>query len=114
MVVLFLGLGISTNFFGGCTSLYFYLHCIACIFPYILVSLCGHVFFVTAMDLKAVIFCISLMDTDAAYILKCLLVICSSSQNCLKFISPFTDLFTCLGNFGSSLYVLDIKPLSQV
>lgn len=70
-------------------------------------------FFVTAMDLKAVIVCISLMDTDVAYILKCLLVICSSSsKNCLKFVSPFTDLFTCLGNFGSSLYLLDIKPVS--
>lgn len=66
------------------------------------------------MDFKAVIFCISLMDIDVAYILKCLLVICSSSQNHLKFISPFTDLFICFGNFGSSLYVLDIKPLSQV
>lgn len=55
------------------------------------------------------------MDIDVAYILKCLLVICSSSsQNHLKFISPFTDLFICFGNFGSSLYVLDIKPLSQV
>ena len=69
-------------------------------------------------NLRAVLICISLMTEDVEYFLKCLSVMLDSSVESSLFrpvphflIVLFVLLMT---NFLSSLYILEISPLSNV
>ena len=69
-------------------------------------------------DLRVVLICISLMTKDVEHFLKCLSAILDSSveSSLLRsysiFLTGLCDLL--VSNFLSSLYILEIKPLSDV
>ena len=66
-----------------------------------------------------VLFCTSLMTIDVEHLFMGLLAVCLSSlEKCLfKFFAHFWSVFCCftfLSTYQSSLYYLDINPLSDI
>ena len=66
------------------------------------------------MCLTVVLVCISLMIYDAEHLFTCLLAICMYSENVYSDLPIFVvGLFVFLLSCTSSLYILDISPLSD-
>jgi hypothetical protein len=67
-------------------------------------------------NLRVVLICISLMTKDAEHFFRCFLAIrVSSVENSLSLYPILIGLFVSLeSNFLSSLYLLDMSPLSHI
>ena len=109
----------------GCTSLHFHQQCRSVPFsPQPLQHKLPSVFLILAIltgvrwNLRVVLICISLMTKDVEHFLKCLSAILDSSVesslfwSVLHFFIELCDLL--VSNFLSSLYILEIRPLSDV
>ena len=115
----------QTDFQSGCTSLQSHQQWRSIpLFPYPHQHLLSHEFLILAIltgvrwNLSVVLICISLMIKDVEHIFKCFSVIrYSSGENSLFSSDPhfLVGLFDFLESiFLSSLYILDISPLSDL
>ena len=114
-----------TDIQRGCTSLHSQQQCKSVPFsPQPLQHKLSSVFLILAIltgvrwNLRVVLICISLMTKDVEHFLKCLSAILDSSVESSLFrpaLHFFIGLFVLLmTNFLSSLYILEISPLSNV
>ena len=114
-----------TDIQRGCTSLHSHQQCRRVPFtPHLLQHKLSLVFLILVIltgirwNLRVVLICISLMTKDVEHFLKCLLIIFDScaESSLLRSVPRFSiGLFLLLvTNYFSSLYILEINPLSDI